>query len=180
MNRLMLVIGPIACFLGGIAISELLHKSCVSLSPLTLKKGYKWPSDVSFVLIGAISFLLVRFSTHCNWAAQTMYSSPSIVITAHMGGQTVLIDDYREAYSWLRYNTPENATVMSWWDYGYQITGMSDRTTLADGNTWNNTHIAQIGKVKLFLYFKFASFLLFLIIFWNSVCLLQKKFAIQS
>lgn len=28
------------------------------------------------------------------------------------------------------------------WDYGYQIAGMADRTTLVDNNTWNNTHIA--------------------------------------
>ena len=35
---------------------------------------------------------------------------------------------------------------MSWWDYGYQITGMSNRTVLVDNNTWNNTHIATVGK----------------------------------
>ena len=34
---------------------------------------------------------------------------------------------------------------MSWWDYGYQITGFSNRTTLVDNNTWNNTHIATVG-----------------------------------
>ena len=35
---------------------------------------------------------------------------------------------------------------MSWWDYGYQITGMSNRTVIVDNNTWNNTHIATVGK----------------------------------
>jgi len=35
---------------------------------------------------------------------------------------------------------------MSWWDYGYQITGMANRTVLVDNNTWNNTHIATVGK----------------------------------
>ena len=35
---------------------------------------------------------------------------------------------------------------MSWWDYGYQITGMSNRTVLVDNNTWNNTHIATVGR----------------------------------
>ncbi len=34
---------------------------------------------------------------------------------------------------------------MSWWDYGYQITGLSNRTVLVDNNTWNNTHIATVG-----------------------------------
>lgn len=35
---------------------------------------------------------------------------------------------------------------MSWWDYGYQITGFSNRTTIVDNNTWNYTHIATVGR----------------------------------
>ena len=35
---------------------------------------------------------------------------------------------------------------MSWWDYGYQISGMANRTTLVDNNTWNNSHIAMVGR----------------------------------
>ena len=56
-------------------------------------------------------------------------------------------DDFREAYWWLRDNTPENARVLAWWDYGYQINGIAERTTLADGNTWNHEHIALVGKM---------------------------------
>lgn len=29
---------------------------------------------------------------------------------------------------------------------GYQITGIANRTTLADGNTWNHEHIALLGR----------------------------------
>lgn len=32
------------------------------------------------------------------------------------------------------------------WDYGYQITGVGHRTTIADGNTWNHEHIALLGR----------------------------------
>ncbi|VEL18560.1 unnamed protein product, partial [Protopolystoma xenopodis] len=35
---------------------------------------------------------------------------------------------------------------MSWWDYGYQITAMANRTVLVDNNTWNNTHIGRVGQ----------------------------------
>ena len=83
-------------------------------------------------------------------------------------GDTVLFDDYREAYYWLRQNTPpvshslpstpkynfyilgiisfKDAKVMSWWDYGYQITAIANRTVLVDNNTWNNTHIGRVGQ----------------------------------
>ena len=57
------------------------------------------------------------------------------------------MDDFREAYYWLRQNTHEKARVMSWWDYGYQIAGMANRTTLVDNNTWNNSHIALVSYV---------------------------------
>ena len=35
--------------------------------------------------------------------------------------------------------------MLAWWDYGYQISGMAKRVTLADGNTWNHEHIALVG-----------------------------------
>lgn len=35
---------------------------------------------------------------------------------------------------------------MSWWDYGYQISAMANRTILVDNNTWNNTHISRVGQ----------------------------------
>lgn len=32
-------------------------------------------------------------------------------------------------------------------DYGYQIAGIANRTSLADGNTWNLEHIALLGRI---------------------------------
>jgi len=68
-----------------------------------------------------------------------------LAATQHDGSR-IIFDDFREAYYWLRQNTPEDAKVMSWWDYGYQITAMANRTILVDNNTWNNTHISRVGQ----------------------------------
>lgn len=46
---------------------------------------------------------------------------------------------------------------MSWWDYGYQITAMANRTILVDNNTWNNTHISRVGQVSPLLGFRNSS-----------------------
>lgn len=74
-------------------------------------------------------------------------SHPTILFKGNTrSGGEVLVDDYREAYWWLRDNTPEDARIMAWWDYGYQITGIANRTTIADGNTWNHEHIALLGR----------------------------------
>merc|ERR1712038_345015 len=55
-------------------------------------------------------------------------------------------DDYRRCYWWIRDNTPKDSRIMAWGDYGYQITSIANRTTIADGNTWNHEHIALLGR----------------------------------
>ncbi|KAJ1733668.1 oligosaccharyl transferase stt3 subunit [Coemansia biformis] len=93
-------------------------------------------------------YFLFMFQLHCSWITSSAYSSPSVVLASRApDGSQHIIDDFREAYYWLRKNTPQDARVLSWWDYGYQLAGMADRTTLVDNNTWNNTHIATVGKV---------------------------------
>ncbi|CAG8538163.1 9265_t:CDS:2 [Ambispora gerdemannii] len=92
-------------------------------------------------------FFLWIFMWHCTWVTSTAYSSPSIVLASRgADGSNYIIDDFREAYYWLRKNTDYSAKILSWWDYGYQIAGMADRTVLVDNNTWNNTHIATVGR----------------------------------
>lgn len=74
-------------------------------------------------------------------------SNPQIIYSAYdHSGRKVVVRDYVDAYHWLRDNTPEDARVMAWWDYGYQITGIGNRTSIADGNTWNHEHIATLGR----------------------------------
>ncbi|KZO92856.1 glycosyltransferase family 66 protein [Calocera viscosa TUFC12733] len=103
--------------------------------------------DTRLVVIVNAIFMLVMFVLHCTWVTSSAYSSPSVVLASRRpDGSQNIIDDFREAYYWLRQNTPQDAVVMSWWDYGYQIAGMADRPTLVDNNTWNNTHIATVGK----------------------------------
>ena len=90
--------------------------------------------------------VLLRFLPHCFGLAEAI-SEPQIMMRGRdTKGNTIVIDDFREAYWWLRDHTPEDARVMAWWDYGYQINGVGNRTTIADGNTWNHEHIALLGK----------------------------------
>ncbi|CAL8103791.1 unnamed protein product [Calicophoron daubneyi] len=94
-----------------------------------------------------VIFMLYLFISHCVWVSSYAYSSPSIVLASYsQDGSRFILDDFREAYFWLWQNTKPDARIMSWWDYGYQIAGMANRTTLVDNNTWNNSHIALVGK----------------------------------
>ena len=98
--------------------------------------------------VAIFSLLMTYMYLSSPQVTSEAYSSPSIVLAANQhDGSRIIFDDFREAYYWLRQNTPEDAKVMSWWDYGYQITAMANRTILVDNNTWNNTHISRVGQV---------------------------------
>lgn len=162
MIRLLLVFAPAACVCAAIGISWLYDKCIESFSkswgglkaiftgaeakPAKNKESENTiPWYIAFVLILLISFFISTFVYHGVMSGAEAYSSPSVVLSSTHNGQKYIIDDYREAYYWLRMNTRQDSIIMSWWDYGYQITGFSNRTTLVDNNTWNNTHIATVG-----------------------------------
>ena len=82
-----------------------------------------------------------------------------------------IIDDFREAYYWLWQNTHDDSRVMSWWDYGYQIAGMGNRTTLVDNNTWNNSHIALVREDNVYSTAARYSFFIFVLFRSARLCL---------
>lgn len=170
MVRLILTLTPVVCVAAAIAASQLLETYMQINQPEPSAEGQTESAESSkknkgslrslskpsvgiytvmskVMVVGAMVIYLVMFVTHCTWVTSNAYSSPSVVLASRMpDGSQHIIDDYREAYQWLRQNTEKDDKVMSWWDYGYQIGGMADRPTLVDNNTWNNTHIATVGK----------------------------------
>lgn len=49
-----------------------------------------------------------------RWVTSEAYSSPSIVLSSGSGPNRVILDDFREAYAWLRHNTKPDAKILSW------------------------------------------------------------------
>jgi len=175
MVRLMLTLTPCVCILAAIAFSKLFSiylkedETPKDEDPETNEKNGRLYDkagkirkmkheqtgggndglgvNIRSIVVVAVLMLLMMFAVHCTWVTSNAYSSPSIVLASYGNdGSRQILDDFREAYYWLWQNTAEDARVMSWWDYGYQIAGMANRTTLVDNNTWNNSHIALVGK----------------------------------
>jgi len=159
MVRLMLVLAPVMCIVSGIAVSGLLARymgeivacdrsatSGADKKRSKFESNYFHRSEVANFFVCMMTGMLVFYGFHCTWVTSEAYSSPSIVLSAKYDGERIIFDDFREAYYWLRHNTPEDAKIMSWWDYGYQITAMANRTIIVDNNTWNNTHISRVGQ----------------------------------
>ncbi len=51
-----------------------------------------------------------------------------------------------DVLDFIRSNTSTNSLVISWWDYGYWLTGIARRTTLADGATIDSRKIGLLAQ----------------------------------
>ncbi|HEX5573621.1 MAG TPA: peptidylprolyl isomerase, partial [Nitrososphaeraceae archaeon] len=86
----------------------------------------------------------VLYPQNSNWL-----SSADIPPSIANGGTgfRVKTNDWINALNWISTNTSSNSVVTSWWDYGYWITTLGNRTSLADNATINQTRIATIAKM---------------------------------
>lgn len=64
--------------------------------------------QIAMFFITVMCILFFSYTLHCTWVTAEAYSSPSIVLSARSpDGGRMIFDDFREAYYWLRMNTPE-------------------------------------------------------------------------
>jgi dolichyl-diphosphooligosaccharide--protein glycosyltransferase len=106
---------------------------------------------ISFVVI--IIFMLsiplldnggILYPINSNWLSSADVP-PSI---ANGGtGYRFKTDDWINALEWISKDTPKNAVIAAWWDYGYWITTMGNRTSLADNATINQTRIETLARM---------------------------------
>jgi dolichyl-diphosphooligosaccharide--protein glycosyltransferase len=102
---------------------------------------------ISYVIvIGFLFTLPLVYPENSNWISNI--DQPPIILT---GGITFPVpgNDWLDTLEWIKLNTPENAVIASWWDYGYWITTMSDRATIVDNATLSTYQIREMAKMLL-------------------------------
>jgi dolichyl-diphosphooligosaccharide--protein glycosyltransferase len=108
------------------------------------KKNYLF--KISYVVIIAFLFILpLIFPENNNWISHT--ATPPIILTGATSNPPT--NDWLDTLEWIKLNTPENAVIASWWDYGYWIQTVADRTTFVDNSTLNDWKIANMAKMLL-------------------------------
>ena len=101
------------------------------------------PTKIAFCGVIVILFLIpVTLPENTNWIKWGEFP-PTISHGATF--YKISTNDWTDAMKWLKYNTPENSVIASWWDYGYWITTLSDRTTLADNATLIDWQIKKLA-----------------------------------
>jgi dolichyl-diphosphooligosaccharide--protein glycosyltransferase len=131
------------------ALSESSHKKKKRIEGEKISqtdKSLKIVYSVIIVILISIPVLDngILFPQNSNWL-----SSADIPPSIANGGTgfRVKTNDWIGALDWISANTPSNSVIASWWDYGYWITTLGNRTSLADNATINQTRIATIAKM---------------------------------
>ena len=98
-----------------------------------------------FVLIILSLFIIPLCFPQGNWITSVNY--PATILNG--GTFNPPGNDWIETLEWIKINTPENAVVAAWWDYGYWIQTLGERATLADNSTLYDSIIKNIAKMFL-------------------------------
>jgi dolichyl-diphosphooligosaccharide--protein glycosyltransferase len=148
--------------LGGIGFAELAFALVKpSTTPLVKKKPvYTTRNEMKVVFsVAVIALIVIPAGTYwipnpinCTASAAVFCDqSPADSGVSLTNGATTFtrspFNDWISTLNWIRQATPTNAVIISWWDYGYWITVMGNRTSAADNSTINGTRIAQIGRM---------------------------------
>jgi dolichyl-diphosphooligosaccharide--protein glycosyltransferase len=147
--------------LGGIGFAELAFSIVKPTGPSLTKKKPAYTSRNEARAVYSVAFIaLIALSASIYWIPNPVPCSTGIIFcdqspadsgVSLSNGGTVFarsqLTDWTQALQWIRDNTPTNAVVIAWWDYGYWITVMGNRTSVADNATLNSTRIAEIGRM---------------------------------
>jgi dolichyl-diphosphooligosaccharide--protein glycosyltransferase len=149
--------------LGGIGFAELVFAVVKPTTPSLVKKkpAYTARNEVKVVFsVAIIALIVIPAGTYwipnpipCTYNGQLFCngSNPADTAVSLANGATVFsrvtFDDWTQTLQWIRQDTPSNAVIIAWWDYGYWITVMGNRTSAADNSTINATRIAEIGRM---------------------------------
>ncbi len=121
MVRLLVLLAPAAAIAAAVGIVKLFENKRLGAFVMLA-------SVVAFVMLSTSGFAVAN--------------QPTQIVTSAVGHPS---DDFLDALMWLKTRLPAYEPVASWWDYGYWISVIGNKTSLADNSTINATQIGKIG-----------------------------------
>lgn len=93
-------------------------------------------------------FILLVISIFGNPLVNSYGNYQKILYSAKYMGP-IADSSWQNAMDWVRNNTQENDIFIHWWDYGYQIQLLANRTTVLDGGNANSYWNHLMGRYGL-------------------------------
>ena len=159
MARLSLLLAPAVSILWALALVQLVKPFATILreTPKIPRRKTRFRSRVGkefsagfiilMFLLLTITFVLPSSGSTFPRVVDRAYSPTTIAAASLPLRPSEPVSDWLDALNWMRVNLEQTDIVCSWWDYGYWITTIANKTTLADNGTVNATQISKIGKM---------------------------------
>jgi dolichyl-diphosphooligosaccharide--protein glycosyltransferase len=96
-------------------------------------------------LLLTITFVLPSSGADHPRVIERAYS-PTTIAASSLPIRTQ-VSDWLDTLNYMRVDLNDTDVVAAWWDYGYWITAIGNKTTLADNGTINTTQIGLIGQM---------------------------------
>ena len=152
MVRLSTIMGPMIAVMAGFGVAEIISGFSRNLKLLTRMKARVKPISLEYyiltplVIIGllTVNFIPSAYGFRYSISAIDSAYTPQTIVSASTPLRMKL-DAWLNALEWMRNNLPEDAVVACWWDYGYWVTVLGNRTSIVDNATLNSTQIGEIA-----------------------------------
>jgi dolichyl-diphosphooligosaccharide--protein glycosyltransferase len=160
MVRLSLLMAPAFCLLWALALTRILRPfiTVMKEAPIIPRRKIGFQAHVGKEFSGAflIIMLLLLTFTLVLPSPRSIYPrvfdhaySPVTIASGSMPLKPdTTVTDWFYALNWMR-NNESVKIVASWWDYGYWITIIGNKTTLVDNGTLNMTQIEYVAWMFL-------------------------------
>ena len=101
-------------------------------------------------MAGVVALLLVPLA-YSGIGAADVFSLTNVPPTILTGGSSfgVPTGDWLHALSWIKNSTSPDAVIAAWWDYGYWISTVGERASLADNWTGNSARIERLADMLI-------------------------------
>lgn len=98
---------------------------------------------IALVVLALVIALFAESSVYMAQQSIPLAAAPQQIVSTT--SPAIPSSDWLDALYWIQYNTPDNSVLASWWDYGYWLAILGNRTSLVDNSTINGTQIVQIA-----------------------------------
>ncbi|TRM88942.1 peptide transporter [Sulfolobus sp. C3] len=112
-----------------------------------LLKGIKNGNGGKILAITILAIVGISLVADAGFATLASNEPPAITNAA----TSFLTTNYSwvSAVNWIRTHSPQNAYILSWWDYGYWLEVLTNKSVIDENNTLNGTQIRLMAEMFL-------------------------------
>ncbi len=143
--RLLLLLSPAVAAVGSLGLVELLDRAGELVEVREVRKRRE-TSPGWFLAVALVTLLI--FSPSILNSKIPLYShQPPLILSSSVPVVRYNYEymDWLSALEWIKLNVPRDATIATWWDYGYWISVNTGRKTTCDNATIDTKQIQKIA-----------------------------------